>query len=134
MNILGGYVPTNEWLVRELDKRWRAWLTRCLIGAVAIGLSLAALVGPRQTLMRSRYEIAQLTREIERLGREQRRLVLEREALSSPSVLAGQVQELGLECVPRERTIHLTVQGHLQLAAASGRAPRAGGAHAAEPR
>jgi hypothetical protein len=63
-----GYRPTNSWLQRQVDRRWRAWLTRCLAGAVVVGVTLAAVVGPRQENVRLRYEIATLSQEVARLG------------------------------------------------------------------
>ncbi len=116
MRIEHGYQPANRWLERPLDQRWRQWLTGCVCGAVVVGVSMAAFVGPRQAVMRMRYEIAQLTQEVDRLGREQRRLTLEREALTSPEALARQTADLGLEVAPRERVAHLTADGRLLFA------------------
>jgi hypothetical protein len=116
MRIEHGYQPANRWLERPLDERWRHWLTGCVCGAVVVGVSLAAFVGPRQTVMRMRYEIAQLTKDVDRLERERRRLMLEREALTSPEALAREVAGLGLEVAPRERVAHLTADGRLLFA------------------
>ncbi|MFH1175953.1 MAG: hypothetical protein V1750_01005 [Acidobacteriota bacterium] len=118
MRITQEFLPQNQWLERELDRRWRAWLTRCLAGATVVGISLAAIVRPDQAVMRARYEMAQLTREVEQLEREHRRLVLEREALTSPIALAGEVEALGLVPVPREQVAHLTPAGRLVFAKA----------------
>ncbi len=119
MRIEHGYLPANRWLERPLDARWRRWLTWCVGGAVVVGVSMAAFVGPRQAVMRMRYEIAQLTQEVDRIEREQRRLLLEREALTSPDALARQTAELGLEVAPRERVAHLTADGRLLFAPAT---------------
>jgi hypothetical protein len=116
MRIEHGYVPANHWLERPLDLRWRRWLTGCVCGAVVVGVSLAAFVGPRQAVMRMRYEIAQLTQDVDRLEREQRRLALERETLTSPEALARETADLGLEVAPRERVAHLTAEGHILFA------------------
>lgn len=116
MKLEHGYRPGNRWLERPLDERWRRWLTGCAVGAIVIGASMAAFVGPRQTVMRMRYEIAQLTQEVDRLERDRRNLLLEREALTSPEALAGQLADLGLEVAPRERVAHLTSDGHILFA------------------
>ena len=115
MLIEHGYRPANRWLARPLDERWRRWLTTCLAGAALIGASMAAFVGPRQSVMRMRYEIAQLNEKVDRIEREQRRLRLERETLTSPAALADQVGELGLEIAPRERVAYLAADGRLLL-------------------
>jgi hypothetical protein len=138
MRIEHGYLPANRWIERPLDERWRRWLTWCVGGAVVVGVSMAAFVGPRQAVMRMRYEIAQLNQEVDRLEREERRLLLEREALTSPDALARQTGELGLEVVPSERVAHLTVDGHLLFAppkptsAPTGRTKAPGGGQASE--
>jgi hypothetical protein len=116
MRIEHGYRPGNRWLERPLDERWRRWLTGCVAGAAVVGVSMGAFVGPRQSVMRMRYEIAQLTKEVDRLERDQRRLRLEREALTSPEALARQIAELGLEITPRERVAHLTADGRILFA------------------
>jgi hypothetical protein len=110
-----GYRPSNRWLERQLDQRWRSWLTRCLGGAALVGLSLAVVVGPRQTLVRTRYEIAQINQEIDRLEDERRTLLLEREALTSPSELAAETAKLDLTIVPHDRVAYLTTDGRLLL-------------------
>ena len=115
MRIEHGYRPGNRWLERPLDERWRRWLTGCVVGAAVVGVSMAAFVGPRQSVMRMRYEIAQLTQEVDRIEREQQRLLLEREALTSPESLARQIAELGLEITPRERVAYLAADGRLLL-------------------
>ena len=86
-----GYRPHNRWVRRPLDWGWWPWLKRCCLGALALAAVLGAFVGPRQTIVRTRYQIAQLTSEVERLEGEHRSLLLERERLTSPSVLAGQI-------------------------------------------
>jgi len=116
MRIEHGYLPANRWLERPLDERWRRWLTWCVCGGLVVGVSMAAFVGPRQAVMRMRYEIAQLTQVVDRLEREQRRLVLEREALTSPDALAREASGLGLEVAPRERVAHLMPDGRLLFA------------------
>jgi hypothetical protein len=116
MRLEHGYVPANRWIERPLDDRWRRWLTWCVCGALGVGVSMAAFVGPRQAMIRMRYEIAQLTQEVDRLERERRRLLLDREALTSPEALFREAAELGLEVVPRERVAHLTANGKLLFA------------------
>jgi hypothetical protein len=113
MRIEHGYRPANRWLERPLDERWRRWLTWCVGGAVVVGVSMGAFVGPRQAVMRMRYQIAQTTQEVDRLEREQRRLLLERETLTSPGKLADEAADLGLEVAPRERVAYLTADGRL---------------------
>ena len=110
-----GYRPRNNWLRRQLDTRWRRWVSWCFGGAVVVSVVMAAFIAPRQATLRMRYEIAQLTRSLEKLEGEQRRLTLAREALTSPPALASQLRELGLEQVPRERVAHLTRGGELLL-------------------
>lgn len=109
-----GYRPRNRWVRRPLDSGWWPWLKRCCLGALALATVLGALVAPRQTTVRTRYQIAQLTTEVERLEGEHRTLLLERERLSSPSVLAGQVEDLGLIQVPSGQVAFLTSAGRLQ--------------------
>ena len=136
MRIEHGYRPVNRWLARPLDERWSRWLSGCVVGAAVVGVSMGAFVGPRQSVMRIRYEIAQLTDEVDRLEREQRRLRLERETLTSPEALSRQIAELGLEITPRERVAHLTADGRILFApapAATGRnAPATGSGAPAE--
>lgn len=112
MRVLG-YRPANSWLQRQLDVRWRAWLARCCAGAAAVSVALGALVGPRQENVRLRYQIAQLSASTAQLGRTHRRLLLEREALTSPAALARELGELGLAPVPRERVAYLAADGRL---------------------
>jgi hypothetical protein len=112
---IGGYRPSNSWLRRQLDTRWRRWVSWCFLGAVIVSVMMAAFIAPRQSTLRMRYEIAQLTYGIERLEGEQRRLTLEREALTSPPTLAAQAGELGLAPVPPGRVAHLTATGQLLL-------------------
>jgi len=112
---IGGYQPSNSWLRRQLDTRWRRWVSWCFLGAVVVSVMMAAFIAPRQSTLRMRYEIAQLTHGIERLEGEQRRLTLEREMLTSPPALAAQVRELGLALVPPGRVAHLTPTGKLLL-------------------
>ena len=81
---IGGYRPSNSWLRRQLDTRWRRWVSWCFAGAVAVSVVMAASVAPRQATLRMRYEIAQLTRIVDQLEGEQRRLLLDREVLTSP--------------------------------------------------
>jgi len=113
MRIEHGYRPANRWLERPLDERWQRWLTGCVAGAAVVAISMAAFVGPRQAVMRMRYEIAQLTEEVQRLEREHRGLVLEREAMTSPAALERGLDDLGLEVAPRERVAYLTADGRL---------------------
>jgi hypothetical protein len=133
MRIEHGYRPANRWLTRPLDERWRRWLTGCVAGAAVVGVSMAAFVGPRQSVMRMRYEIALLTEEVDRIERAQRRLQLEREALTSPEALARQVEELGLEIAPRERVAFLTDDGRLLFFPTATPAPPAARTRSARP-
>lgn len=110
---IGGYRPSNNWLHRQLDTRWRRWASWCFAGAVAVSVVMAAFVAPRQATLRMRYEIAQLTRTVDHLEGEQRRLELEREVLTSPPALAADLAALGLVPVSAERVIHLTPDGEL---------------------
>ena len=123
-----GYRPTNAFLRRQVDVRWREWVTRCAVGAVVLGVTLGALVVPRQENVRLRYEIARLTRAVASLDRAQRRLFLEREALASPAALAAQLETLGLSPLTRDRIAYLGDDGRLH------RAARAPAPRAAEPR
>jgi hypothetical protein len=108
-----GYRPRNRWVQRPLDSGWWPWLKLCCLGALALATVLGALVAPRQTTVRTRYQIAQLTSEVERLEGEHRTLLLERERLSSPSVLAGQIDDLGLTLVPSGQVAFLDSTGRL---------------------
>jgi hypothetical protein len=112
---ISGYRPGNAFLHRQLDTRWRRWLSWCLGGAAAVSVVMAAFVAPRQSTLRMRYEIAQLTDSIDHLEGEHRSLQLERETLTSPQVLAAELPSLGLEQVPPERVIRVTSTGDLAL-------------------
>jgi hypothetical protein len=112
---ISGYRPSNTFLHRQLDTRWRRWVSWCLGGAAAVSVLMAAFVEPRQATLRMRYEIAQLTGAIDRLEGERRSLELERETLTSPQVLAAELPSLGLEQVPPERVIRMTATGGLVL-------------------
>ena len=35
-----GYHPHNDFIIRELDARWRRWLLRCALGAAAVSLAV----------------------------------------------------------------------------------------------
>ncbi len=110
-----GYRPTNTWLRRQLDTRWRRWVWWCFGGATVVSVVMAAFIAPRQTTLRMRYEIAQLTLATQRLEGEQRRLLLEREKLTSPRVLSDELGELGLALVPPDRVAHLMPDGGLLM-------------------
>jgi hypothetical protein len=110
---IGGYRPSNNWLHRQLDTRWRRWVSWCFAGAVVVSVVMAAFVAPRQATLRMRYEIAQITRTVEHLEGEQRRLLLEREVLTSPPVLAADLASLGLAAVSPDRVMYLTRDGAL---------------------
>ena len=114
---VGGYRPRNNWLRRQLDTRWRRWLILCFAGAGIVSVLMAAFIAPRQATLRMRYEIAQLSRAVDRLEGEQRRLVLEREVLTSPAVLAAELDALGLAPLELGRVAHLTSTGELVLPA-----------------
>jgi hypothetical protein len=88
-------------------------MTRFGLTSVLVSVALAAFVGPRQTALHLRYRIAQIDAEIERLAQEHGRLVLAREQLTSPRLLAGQLEELGLEMPRLEQTSFLTADGRL---------------------
>jgi len=109
-----GYRPRNRWVQRPLDWGWWPWLKRCCLGALVLAAVLGAIIAPRQTTVRNRYQIAQLTSEVERLEGEHRTLLLEREHLSSPAILAGQVGDLGLIQVQPEQVAFLSDTGHLR--------------------
>jgi hypothetical protein len=110
---IAGYRPRNTFLRRQLDTRWRRWVSWCIGGAAAVSVVMAAFVAPRQATLRMRYEIARLTSTIDHLEGEQRRLKLERETLTSPPVLAADLASLGLEQVPPTRIIRMTAGGEL---------------------
>ncbi len=112
---VGGYRPQNSWLRRQLDTRWRAWLLLCFAGAVVVSVLMTAFIAPRQLTVRMRYEIAQTQRDVNRLEGEQRRLLLEREALISPPALAAELDALGLVQLDAARVAHLTPAGELVL-------------------
>lgn len=108
-----GYRPRNRWVHRPLDWGWLPWLKRCCLAVLVLAAVLAAFVGPRQSTVRSRYLIAQLTVEVERLESEQRTLLVERERLSSPAALAAQLDVLGLVRVPSQDVAFLGADGRL---------------------
>jgi hypothetical protein len=110
---VAGYQPRNNWLHRQLDRRWRRWLVSCLAGAALVSTVMAGLVAPRQATLRLRYEIARTSAEVERLDGKERGLLLEREALTSPATLAHELPDLGLAPVPPARVAHLTATGDL---------------------
>lgn len=113
-----GYRPRNSWLHRQLDRRWHRWVSWCLAGAAVVSVVMAGFVAPRQATLRMRYEIARLTAEVEKLECAQRQLLLEREALTSPAALAGELPALGLGPVTRDRVAHVTATGELVVIAA----------------
>lgn len=130
-----GYRTDNRWVVRPIDLSWRRWLLRSTLGALALAAVLAAFIGPRQTLLRTRYRIAQLTLEAERLQVEQRRLLLEKERLTSPAALARELPDLGLEPVKPEQAVYFTASGALlERPALPTPAPAAAKAAARPPR
>jgi hypothetical protein len=108
-----GYTPRNAYLRRQLDRRWRRWLSLCAAGAVGVVVVLAGIVGPRQTTVHLRYEITQAKEEVDRLEREQRALLLRREADTSRAALAADAASLGLAPVPPDRLLYLTADGSL---------------------
>ncbi len=110
---VGGYRPANSWLRRQLDTRWQRWLLLCFTGAVAVSVVMTAFIAPRQANLRMRYEIAELTRVVDQLEREQRHLLLERESLSSPAVLAADLADLGLVPLRLDSVSFLTGAGDL---------------------
>ena len=114
MNV-GGYRPRNSWLRRQLDTSWHRWVVLCFAGAAAVSIVMAAFIAPRQATLRMQYEIAQLSHAVDHLEGEQRRLRLEREALTSPAVLAAQLDALGLVQVGPDRVGRLTPTGDLVL-------------------
>lgn len=103
-----GYRPTNSWIERQLDERWTRFLTWCAGGSVITAAVLGSFVAPHQAVVRMRYTIAQLTAEVERLEREERALLLERERLTAVPALAEQAVALGLAPVPPQRIEFLT--------------------------
>jgi hypothetical protein len=119
---IGGYRPANNWLRRQLDTRWRRWVSWCFGGAVAVSVLMAAFVAPRQATLRMRYEIAQLSRAVDHLEGEQRRLLFERELLTSPPVLAANLAALGLAPITSERIMYLAPDGSLVIPKATPRA------------
>jgi hypothetical protein len=108
-----GYRPRNEFLLRELDSRWRRWVSLAVLSAAAAALVLGAAAGPRQTAIRLRYDISRLQREVELLEQQRRRLELDREALTSPTRLTLELATLGLEQVGTDRVAFLTADGRL---------------------
>jgi hypothetical protein len=114
-----GYRPGNRWVRRPLDPGLWLWLTRCCLAALVVAAVLAAFVGPSQSTVRSRYQIAQLTQEVEHLEREHRALLVERERRSSPVVLTEQLAELGLVRVAPQQVAYLDASGRLLRALAS---------------
>ena len=115
---VGGYRPANSWLRRQLDTRWQRWLVLCFAGAVAVSVVMTAFIAPRQSTLRMRYELAQLTRAVDQLEREQRHLLLEKESLTSPPVLAASLGELGLVPLEPGNVAFLTSGGDLVSPAA----------------
>ncbi len=114
MNV-GGYRPSNSWLRRQLDTSWHRWVALCFAGAATVSVVMAAFIAPRQATMRMEYEIAQLSHSVDHLEGEKRRLLLERETLTSPALLATQLDTLGLVEVGPDRVGHLTPAGDLVL-------------------
>ena len=114
MNV-GGYRPSNSWLRRQLDTSWHRWVALCFAWAAAVSVVMAAFIAPRQATLRMQYEIAQLSHSVDHLEGEQRRLLLEREALTSPALLATQLDTLGLVQVGPDRVGRLTPAGDLVL-------------------
>ncbi len=110
---IAGYRPRNLYLQRQLDRRWRHWLSWCAAGAAATAVLLGGFVGPRQATVRLRYEIAQVKAEVDALERERRSLLLELEAETSPHTLAARAADLGLARVPPNRLLFLTTTGEL---------------------
>lgn len=111
-----GYRPHNRWVHRPLDWGWWPWMRRCCLAVLVLAAVLAAFVGPRQSAVRSRYRIAELNEQIERLESEQRALLIERERLSSPATLAAHLDELGLVRVTSEQVAYLDDSGLLRRA------------------
>jgi hypothetical protein len=112
-----GYRPRNRYVQRPLDLGLWPWLKRCSLGALALAVTLGALVGPRQTTVRTRYQIAQLNLEVARLESEYRSLLLQRERLSSPAVLASQIETMGLVRVSPAQVAFLEPTGRLRYPA-----------------
>lgn len=115
---VGGYRPANSWLRRQLDTRWQRWLMFCFAGAVIVSVLMTAFIAPRQSTLRMRYEIAQLSHVADQLEREERHLLLERESLASPTVLAADLDALGLVPLEPSQVTFLTPAGDLVLPAA----------------
>ncbi|MBZ5588068.1 MAG: hypothetical protein LAO05_05840 [Acidobacteriia bacterium] len=115
---VGGYRPANSWLRRQLDRRWQRWLVFCFAGAVVVSVLMTAFIAPRQSTLRMRYEIAQLSHVADQLEREQRHLLLERESLASPTALAADLEALGLVLLEPSKVTFLTPAGDLVLPAA----------------
>jgi hypothetical protein len=111
-----GYRPSNAFLERQLDARWTRWLTWCAAGGLLTAAALGSFIAPHQAVIRMRYEIAQLSTEVDRLDRERRALLLDRERLTSLPLLAEQAASLGLAAVPHERTVFLAADGTLAVA------------------
>ena len=122
---VGGYRPANSWLRRQLDTRWQRWLVLCFAGAVAVSVVMTVFIAPRQATLRMRYEIAQLTHSVDRLEREQRRLLVDREGLTSPAALAADLGALGLAPVEPGSVGFLTQSGGLAFPAPTPTAPTA---------
>lgn len=110
---IAGYRPRNTYLQRQLDHRWHRWLLWCALGAGGLAVVLGGIVGPRQTTVRLRYEIAQIKSEVDALERERRALLLQLESETSPNVLAPRAADLGLAVVPPDRLLFLTSSGEL---------------------
>jgi len=119
-----GYRPSNTWLRRQMDGSWHRWLLRMALVAVLAGVAFAALVGPRQTAIRLRYRIAQVGTDVQRLTQDHRRLLLEREALVSPTALSRELADLGLEPLTPDRVVFLTADGRLVARPTPGDRPR----------
>lgn len=118
-----GYSTGNRWVVRPIDQGWQRWLTRSAAGALALAAVLAAFIGPRQSIVRIRYQSAQLATELAQLQAEQRALLLERERLTSPAVLVSQLSDLGLAPALPEQIVYFTASGQLLERAALAKLP-----------
>ena len=108
-----GYRTDNRWVVRPIDLSWRRWLLRSSGVVLALVAVLAAFIGPRQTLVKTRYLIAQRSDEEKRLLLEQRSLTFEKERLTSPATLTQELPKLGLEPVRPEQVMYFTASGAL---------------------